>query len=143
MVNAPAARALSSVTDPSPTILRSDGSGSLQDSRGTLIVQAQCDATRQMVDPQCGQPITGNETAQGGMFDAGSYANGTWDGTSWYTSQWQNASVTGTSWYGTSWYGTSWYSYEANQGEAWDGNSAPNTIGGINAPASGIYGLWR
>jgi hypothetical protein len=143
MVDAYAANQVPAPIDESPLVPRSNGSGSLHNSRGTLLVQAECDPTRALVDMQCGKPITGDTTAQGDDFKEGEYAGSPWDPMSWDGSQWNDVSLFGTSWYGTSWYGTSWYAYEADQGEAWDGNAEADTIGGVNPPASGIYGLWR
>ena len=143
MVDAYGASRVAAPGDANADVVRSDGSGLLQASRGSLVVKAVCDTTRQRIDKQCGQEITGDTTAQGNTYDEADYAESTWNGTSWYGSQWQGTSWYGTSWYGTSWYGTSWYSYEASQGTAWDGNIETATVHGAAPPGSGTYGLWR
>lgn len=142
MVDAYGASRVPAPGDANAGVPRSDGSGLLHASRGSLIVKAVCDETRQKIDKQCDQEITGDTTAQGRDYDQDDYA-GTWSGTSWYRSQWTGTSWYGTSWYGTSWYGTSWYSMEASQGTAWDGNIDATTVHGAAPPGSGTYGLWR
>lgn len=143
MVDAYGASRMAAPGDANAGVVRSAGTGPLHASRGSLVVKAVCDATRQKVDKQCGQEITGDTTAQGKAYDEDDYAGSAWSGTSWYHSQWSGTSWYGTSWYGTSWYGTSWYSYEASQGTAWDGNIETTTVHGSAPPGSGTYGLWR
>ena len=109
---------------------RSDSTGALDNSRGTVTVIARCAGrTQQTLDQQCDEEIDGEETA--------SY------GTSWYGTPWYGTFWYGTSWYGTSWYGTSWYSYDTADGASGDGGAGEPTTYGRDAPASAFYGLFE
>jgi len=116
----------------------SDATGSLDGSRGNVIVTANCVGLRNSLDPNCGKPIRGMETAQGYSFDMQAYAQSNWTGSSWYMSQWNG--LLGSSWYGSSWYGSSWY------GSSWYGSSWygdwDNTSYGSVLPGSSWYGAW-
>jgi hypothetical protein len=121
---------------------RSDGSGSIDDSRGEVVVTGPCSPEDYMAAPhptEC--KTTGDETALGRPFDADSYTE-PWTGSSWYTSQWATATVRGSSWYtstwvnGSSWYGSSWY------GSSWYGSFESGTFYGATLAGSSWYGAW-
>ena len=133
LVDVYAANSVRNPGDANAGVVRSDGSGFLHLSRGSVIVRALCDDLRSKVDRQCGQEITGENAANGEEYDKEEFAGTSWYGTSWYNSQWN----------GTSWYGTSWYMYEPSQGTAWDGNSESTTSHGLPIGGSATYGLWR
>ncbi|HEX8001871.1 MAG TPA: S8 family peptidase [Mycobacteriales bacterium] len=123
------------------------GTGSLQDSRGTVVV-GQCTDAQQCAqcDAEGGCPaITGENTAQGRAYNSGQYAAANWTDSSWYTSQWA-APLLDTGWYGNSWLGNSWLgnSWLGNSwlGSSWYGNS--DTADDYGRPARGgaWYGAW-
>lgn len=123
------------------------GTGSLQDSRGTVVVGqcadaqacAQCDA-----DGSC-PAITGENTAQGRAYRASQYAAANWTESSWYTSQWA-APLLDTGWYGNSWLGNSWLgnSWLGNSwlGSSWYGNNDTSDSYGRPARGGAWYGAW-
>ena len=112
--------------------LPSDGSGSIDDSRGDVRVTGECG------DPSC--TVAGSDTAQGRLFNDfsnGAY-QGDWTGSSWYGSQW--TSPFGSSWYGSSWYGSSWYG-SSWYGSSWYGNEDATDYG-TSLQGSSWYGAW-
>ena len=115
--------------------LPSDGSGSIDASRGDMRVTGECG------DASC--TVTGDDTAQRRLlndFDNGRYTGSEWTGSSWYSSQW--VSPFGSSWYGSSWYGSSWYG-SSWYGSSWYGNEDPGTSYGTNLQGSSWYGAWQ
>ncbi len=84
---------------------RSDGSGSLEASRGS---------THVTVD---GTLIEGEQTVWGLPWDGSSWTGSSWTGSSWTGSSWTGSSWTGSSWTGSSWTGSSW------TGSSWTGSS--------------------
>jgi serine protease AprX len=77
----------------------SDGSGSLQASRGSHVVS---------VD---GVPVLGEVAvngAQWGPWDGARWDRGSWDGASWRGVSWRGVSWRGATWTGASWRGASW-----------------------------------
>jgi serine protease AprX len=92
----------------------SDGSGSLQASRGSLGVRIE---TGTIVDPLLGPlplltTVQGDLTAQNTLFDYRAFRTGEWSASSWYASSWYASSWYASSWYASSWYASSWYSGE-------------------------------
>ncbi|GAC1441747.1 MAG: hypothetical protein NVSMB55_10350 [Mycobacteriales bacterium] len=91
-------------------VQQSDGSGSLQSSRGSYATQIQ---TGTAVDA-LGNPtpimtaVTGELTAQNLIFNRVAYS-GAWTSSSWYSSSWYSSSWYSSSWYSSSWYSSSWY----------------------------------
>ena len=93
----------------------SNGSGSLQASRGTLETAVQTgtvvDALGNLVPVMT--PVTGELTAQNTVFDrlgfAGEWTGSTWYGSTWYGSTWYGSTWYGSTWYGSTWYGSTWY----------------------------------
>ena len=98
----------------------SDGSGSLEASRGTEHLIAG------------GVVLSGEQDIFGAPFDsaamarleakARSWSGGTWNGNSWSGSSWSGNSWSGSSWSGSSWSGNSW-SGSSWSGSSWSGNS--------------------
>jgi serine protease AprX len=116
----------------------SDGSGSLDGSRGDVKVTSRCLPFEQLVDKDCDH-LHGDETANGGSWDPAEYMSGSWDGSSWYDGQWVNPFGTtweGSSWYDNLWFGSSW------QGSSWYGNDDDTSYGGA-VHGSAWYGAWQ
>lgn len=89
----------------------SEGTGTLDASRGPVTVQVQ---TGTVVDPLLGPLplltlLTGDLTAQNKPFDAEAFRNGEWSGSKWYESQWFGSKWYGSKWYEGEWYGSKWY----------------------------------
>lgn len=113
--------------------LLSDGSGSLDASRGDVRVAQTCPLTGGTCSP------SGNETANGTTFDADAYTGTEWTGQSWYSSPWVNP--LGQSWYSSTWLGQSWYG-QSWYGSSWYGNSDDSISYGTPVPGSAWYGAW-
>ena len=133
-----AARRSGTVPEPPVPPSTSDASGTLDRSRGSVYVTAEC------VDSGVGAPqcvaLRGERTAQGELWNAEQYRGTDWTGSSWYASQWTTG-VNGSSWYGSSWYGSSWYG--ANwQGSSWYTGREDTQPYGIPIPGSVWYGVW-
>jgi hypothetical protein len=111
----------------------SDGSGSLDGSRGHVVVATRCKASDGSTST-CA--VKGNSTAEQKAWDGNDYGNSTWDRSSWRSSQWYGGSWYGGSWYGSSWYGSSWY------GSSWYGSSWYSTNYGTAILGSSWYGAW-
>jgi len=124
------------------------GTGSLDDSRGGVVVGectdaaacAQCD-----VDGSC-PAVKGQNTAQGRAYNTSQYAAANWTDSSWYTSQWATAPLLDSGWYGNSWLGNSWLgnSWLGNSwlGSSWYGNSDSADDYGRPARGGAWYGAW-
>ncbi|MCU1590546.1 MAG: Serine protease AprX, partial [Frankiales bacterium] len=107
----------------------SDGSGSLQLSRGTLSVSIPTGST---VDVTTGglvpvyTPVTGPLTAQNMVFNAVNYACD-WNGSTWGSSQWMGSTWGGSTWGGSTWGGSTW------GGSTWGGSTwGGSTWGGAD-----------
>lgn len=147
-----------------------NGSGSLDESRGSVRVTRPCSELERQLQPGCTKAVVGDETGTGVTYDGSEYADpdGDWDspegwyqsqwaaptvlGTSWYDvapegTSWYEVGPTGTSWYGTSWYGTSWYGtswYGTSwYGSSWEGGAESSTGYGKELPGSASYGAWQ
>ena len=118
VIDAFASTASNSLTAANQGLQASDGSGSLQASRGTLQTAVQ---TGTVVDA-LGNPtpvltaVTGEVTAQVLPFDRLAY-QGPWTGSTWYGSTWYGSTWYGSTWYGSTWYGSTWY------GSTWYGST--------------------
>lgn len=121
----------------------SDGSGSLDASRGTLRVET--------IDVLGGTvTISGELTQQLALFDRVGYTTLEWTGASWQGASWQGASWQGASWQGASWQGASWQG-ASWQGASWQGASWQSADGGgsddawYGTPglAGALYGAWE
>ena len=85
---------------------RSDGSGTLEASRGG----------NHIVLPD-GTILEGEVTFTGSSWTGSSWTGSSWTGSSWTGSSWTGSSWTGSSWTGSSWTGSSW------TGSSWTGSS--------------------
>src|SRR5581483_4506679 len=107
---------LSNVPPSTQSFATSDGSGSLEASRGSA-----------HLFPADGTPSTGEMTVFGVPFDGHSWSNNAWDGNSWSGGSWSGHSWSGNSWSGDAWTGHSWsgdvWSDDVWAGNSWSGNS--------------------
>ena len=107
------------------------GLGSLEQSRGGLHVQTDCqpdgilDVIQGEVTDRCqvwdGNSWTGNSWT-GNSWTGNSWTGNSWTGNSWTGNSWTNAAWTGNSWTGGTWTGNSWTG-NSWTGNAWTGNS--------------------
>jgi serine protease AprX len=95
--------------NPNAGLVRSEGAGSLEASRGEAHVQADLDGD--------GLPdlVQGEIDVLGDPWDSTSWSSTTWSSTTWSSTSWsslisENAGWSSTSWSSTSWSGTSWSS---------------------------------
>jgi serine protease AprX len=105
-------------------IPRSDGSGPLDTSRGSVLVQT--------VD---NVPIVGNLTGQLKVFDLLNYLLG-WNPLTYPLSQWAGSNWAGSNWAGSNWAGSNW------AGSTWQGTPDPTSTYGSNWAGSAFYGAW-
>jgi serine protease AprX len=131
--------ALAVAVGPAPAAVVSDGSGSLDATRGNNRVDGEpCTARR---DPRiaCGA-VEGERTAQGTTWDGSEYSESAWTPESWYRSQWL------TGWAGHNWQATTWSAGHNWQGHNWQGASwnfqSDDTSYGTPIKGSGSYGSW-
>ena len=122
-LDAYAAVASTSTREANQGLAWSDGSGTLQASRGSLKIQIQ---TGTVIDPILGPlpiltTVEGDLTAQNLLFDyehfRGEWTGSSWGGSSWWGSSWWGSSWWGSSWWGSSWWGSSWW------GSSWWGDN--------------------
>lgn len=114
--------------------------GGLESARGTVHVTGRpCTSYEQMLDPDC-DAVTGDETAQGTLYDPYGYTRSAWNAGSWYSSQWVSG-LDGSSWYGSSWYGSSWYG-SSWYGSSWYGGTEGSSWYGASLEGSSWYGVW-
>ena len=92
--------------DVTQQFVRSDGSGTLEASRGG----------NHIVLPD-GTILEGEVTFTGSSWTGSSWTGSSWTGSSWTGSSWTGRSWTGSSWTGSSWTGSSW------TGSSWTGSS--------------------
>ena len=90
---------------------RSDGTGSLDDARGSTFVTL----------PD-GTTLSGDVTFTGSSWSGSSWSGSSWSGSSWSGSSWSGSSWSGSSWSGSSWSGSSW-SGSSWSGSSWSGSS--------------------
>jgi serine protease AprX len=113
-LDANAAAASNSTRSANEGVQASDGSGSLQLSRGSLSISIQTgtvlDAVGNLVPIL--SPVTGNLTAQNAVFSAAEYAGewsgSTWGGSTWGTHEWMGSTWGGSTWGGSTWGGSTW-----------------------------------
>jgi hypothetical protein len=108
---------------------RSNGLGALDESRGTVEVQA--DDSEQTI-------VNGLLTLQLLLWNPIVYVGVPWNSLTWSMSQWYGNSWHGNSWHGNSWHGNSWH------GSTWYGNSwHGNSWHGNSWHGSAWYGAWE
>lgn len=94
-------------------VKRSDGTGSLEASRGSLILAIEQETSLLLgVVEIVLSVITGERTVQDALYDSVEYSTTTWTGKQWYESQWVGKQWYGTDWNGKQWYGKQWYADE-------------------------------
>jgi serine protease AprX len=103
---------------------QSDGSGSLDLSRGSVLVQT-----------VNGVPVVGNLTGQLKVFDLLNYLLG-WNPLTWPLSQWAGSNWAGSNWAGSNWAGSNW------AGSTWQGVPDQTSSFGSNWAGSSFYGAW-
>lgn len=102
----------------------STGTGSLQDSRGTVQVRASAAVATPV--------ISGELTAQLRIWDPIGFRVLPWTELTWYTSQWAGSNWEATDWEGSNWEGSNW------EGSNWESTSSY----GSNWEGSTWYGAW-
>jgi serine protease AprX len=137
LVNGPAALA-ASIAPTYRTSVLSDGSGTLDGSRGTNRVEgARCG----LLTPRdrC-ELLDGNGTAQGNNWQGGQFASSEWTPETWYESQWV-VGLSGNNWQATTWaQGNNWQGNNW-QGSTWNGQTDDRAYG-TTTRGSGSYGAW-
>jgi serine protease AprX len=116
VLDAYAATASNSIAAANQGLTPSNGTGSLQASRGTTGVKIQTG----IIEDGLGNvmpilvDVVGEMTAQNLPFDRlgfyGPWTSSSWYSSSWYSSSWYSSSWYSSSWYSSSWYSSSWYS---------------------------------
>ena len=118
----------------------SNGTGSLQNSRGTVQLAAGSGVNT-------GTILSGNLTAQllpfsNVLFTGSNWSGSNWSGSNWSGSNWSGSNWSGSNWSGSNWSGSNW------SGSNWSGSnwSGSNWSGsawyGSNWSGSAWYGAW-
>jgi serine protease AprX len=89
---------------------RSTGSGSLQASRGSMVVTDD------------GVPLMGEQTIFGDAWDPATWAALSWDGAAWSAGSWNGRTWSGDCWCAEGWAGRTW-SGRTWSGDAWSGRT--------------------
>jgi serine protease AprX len=122
-------------------LARSDGLGSLGDSRGSLSMRT---------DDPVGTLLTGRQTAQLLLWDPAGFTTRSWTPTTWSTSAhgvagWNTATWTGEldghNWTGHNWTGHNWTGHNWT-GASWYGQHSTGPSYGRGGPGSASYGAW-
>jgi serine protease AprX len=113
-LDAEAATSSDSTREANQGLSWSDGSGTLQASRGTLGIQIE---TGTVLDPVLGPlPVLtlleGDLTAQHTLFDGEAFRSGEWSASSWWASSWWQNDWHASSWWASSWWASSWWGQE-------------------------------
>ncbi len=85
-------------------ITRSTGSGTMDASRGNLVIEIEKDPVAGLLDV-----LDGDYTAQDQLFDFLEYTTTDWSAANWYESQWTAANWYAANWYAANWYAANWY----------------------------------
>ena len=113
-------------------LLQSDGTGSIDASRGTL----------RALDTTTGLAIEGVLTQQGLVWSQVQFLDPIWNELTWSTSQWTGANWHGANWHGANWHGANWHG--ANwHGANWHGVEDDSQSYGQGWLGSAIYGAWE
>jgi hypothetical protein len=112
-------------------LARSNGMGSLGQSRGSVQVQAD-DPAGTVLGPVLGATLT----AQLLLWNPGGYTGARWVPSDWYLSTWEVNRWNRVTWYGNDWPGYKWH------GSSWYGQEQAESYG---SPTSGSawYGAWE
>jgi subtilisin family serine protease len=112
---------------------RSDGSGSIEASRGSYHVYRDGEALTGEID------VTGG-TWSGGTWSGGTWSGGTWSGGTWSGGTWSGGTWSGGTWSGGTWSGGTW-SGGTWSGGTWSGGTwSGGTWSGVERTWSG--GTW-
>ena len=127
LVNGPKALA-ASISPVYRVSVLSDGSGSLEDSRGTNKVAVPCPETvPSLTDggPDCWQTLEGEQTAEGNNWQIADPTGNNWQGNNWQGNNWQGAEFASSEWTPETWYESQWVTSLGNnwQGNNWQGNN--------------------
>ena len=101
-----------------PGLAVSDGSGTLEASRGTFHVVSNGETLQgesDIMGKPWSAPTMAASTAQGTTWSGGTWNGASWSGASWSGASWSSAAWTGNDWSGARWSGASW------SASAWDG----------------------
>ena len=112
-------------------LARSNGTGSLALSRGSVQVQAD-DLLGSVLGPVLGATLT----AQLLVWNPGGYSDAPWVPSDWYLSTWEVYR-----WYRVSWYGNDWPGFKW-RGSTWYGQEQDESYGS-SLPGSAWYGAWE
>jgi serine protease AprX len=112
-------------------LARSNGQGSLGQSRGSVQVKAD-DPLGTVLGPVLGATLT----AQLLLWNPGGYTGAPWLPSDWYLSTWEVHRWFRVSWYGNDWPGSNWH------GSTWQGQHQDDTYGS-SLPGSAWYGAWE
>jgi serine protease AprX len=112
-------------------LARSNGQGSLGQSRGSVQVQLD-DPLGSVLGPTVGATLT----AQLLLWNPGGYTGIPWVPSSWYVSTWEVHRWNRVTWYGYDWPGHNW------RGSSWYGEEE-NESYGSPLPGSAWYGAWE
>ena len=107
------------------TVPWSDGSGSLEASRGTDHLTAGgvvLSGERDIFGAPFHSAAMAKLEAKGRSWSGGTWNGSRWSGSSWSGNSWSGSSWSGSSWSGSSWSGSSW-SGNSWSGSSWSGNS--------------------
>src|SRR4051812_37211947 len=111
VIDAYAATASNSTAAANQGLQSSDGTGSLQLSRGNTGVNIQTgtvlDALGNPVPVLT--PVTALLTVQNTLLDVQSYLSGDWTASTWYASTWYASTWYASTWYASTWYASTWY----------------------------------
>jgi serine protease AprX len=112
-------------------LARSNGQGSLANSRGTVQVK-----TDSPLGSILGSVLGATLTAQLLVWNPGGYTGSPWLPSDWYLSTWEVHRWNRVSWYGNDWPGHKW------RGSSWYGEDQDETYGST-LPGSAWYGAWE
>jgi serine protease AprX len=112
-------------------LARSNGRGSLGQSRGSVQVKAD-DPLGTVLGPTLGATLT----AQLLLWNPTGYTNAPWLPADWYLSTWEIHRWHRVSWYGNDWPGHRW------RGSSWYGQEQDESYGST-LPGSAWYGAWE
>jgi serine protease AprX len=116
-------------------LVYSNGTGSLEDSRGTVHVAVPMVLDTSLI-------LTGNLTAQllpfsNVLFTGSNWSGSNWSGSNWSGSNWSGSNWSGSNWSGSNWSGSNW------SGSNWSGsNWSDSEWYGSNWSGSAWYGAW-
>jgi len=111
VLDAYAATMSNDLTEANGGVQFSDGTGSLQASRGSLSIQIQTGTAVDMLGNvmPVWTTVVGLLTGQNTVFDAVEYFGTDWTASHWYASHWYASHWYASHWYASHWYASHWY----------------------------------